>query len=120
MDLGNHTISSTFAEIKQSLDPDYSYMLFEKPVGSAEGNDFQEIIAMLSRFEKEVLECEVQRDKGREGLALLVKLDPKKMDKISEEFLNIGLPKDVTFYVYGSRPEDSNCSREKGLNSTVD
>jgi len=104
MDLGNHPISSTFAEIEQTLDPDYSYMIFEKAAGSEESNEFKEIISILSRFEKDVLECEVQRDKAGGNLMLMVKLNPKNGAKISQEFLNIRLPKDTTFYVYGSLP----------------
>ena len=100
----NKVTSSTFAEIKQSLDSAYSYMIFEKSEVSKKGNEFKEIISILSCFEKSVLECEVHRDKAGGNLMLLVKLDPKNGTKMSQEFFNIRLPKDTTFYVYGSLP----------------
>jgi len=103
MGSGNNAILSSFEDIKRGLDIAYSYMIFEKPFGSGEGNEFKEIISILSRFENDVVECEVQRDKEGGNLMLMVKLDPKNAAKISEEFLNIRLPKDTTFYFYSSR-----------------
>lgn len=106
MDLGNNPISSSFEEIKKSLDLACSYMIFEKDAGSMERGEFQEIMVVLSRLKKWTLEQEIHCDEARGRLLLVVKLEPNQTDKIIQEFLNIRLPKDITFYVYGSHPKE--------------
>jgi hypothetical protein len=34
---------------------------------------------------------------------LVVKIDPGRTDKILEEFINIGIPNEFTFYSFGNR-----------------
>ncbi len=105
MGSGHKHIPSSFAEIKRNLDPAYGYMVFEKAVDSEGSGEFEEIIPLLSRIKKGVFEHVVHRDKVKGRLVLVVKLEPNLTDKVTQEFLNIMLPKDITLYVYGSRPE---------------
>jgi hypothetical protein len=65
MNPDNKPISLSFVEIKKSLDPACSYMIFETAVGSRESGEFREIIDVLSRLKKGVLKQEVHHDESR-------------------------------------------------------
>lgn len=94
---------SSFSEIKRNLDPDSSYIIFERNVISGEGAHFQEIIPVLSRFEKGVLDKQMYHDKTGECVLLVVKLDSGEMDRIIDAFLTTKMPMNVNFYIYGAR-----------------
>ena len=96
-------MSLSFAEIKGSLDPACSYLVFEKAIGYGEGGEFQEITEVLSQLKERVLEREFHRDETTGLLLLVVKLDPEQEDKTMEELLEIGLPEDISFYYYRKR-----------------
>ncbi|MGW8207981.1 MAG: hypothetical protein ACWGO2_03140 [Syntrophobacteria bacterium] len=70
-------------------------------MGSAKGGGFQEITEALSRLKERVLEREVYRDETTGLILLVVKVEPEQEDKTMQELLEIGLPKDITFYYYG-------------------
>ena len=70
-------------------------------MGSGKQEGFQEITEALSRLQEGVLEREVHRDETTGLLMLVVKLEPEQEDKTMQELLEIGLPKDITFYYYG-------------------
>ena len=101
------SISSSFSEIKKNLDPDSSYIIFQRDLASGEGAYFQEVIPILSRFEKGVLEQRFYHDKAGECVLLVVKLDTAGMDRIIDEFLTTKLPMEVKFYIYGARRNGS-------------
>ncbi len=75
---------SILAKIKQTLDPAYSYIVFEKAAGTGKSDEFNEIIPVLSLFKRGILEQEIHRDEARGRLLLVVKVAPKEMDKIKE------------------------------------
>ncbi len=94
--------SPVFEKIKQTLDPAYNYVIFEKATGPNDEDAFPEIFNAISHLKLEYFEWKIHHDKVK-GVALLaVKIDPGRPDKILEEFLNIGIPKNMTFYSYGS------------------
>ncbi len=70
-------------------------------MGSAKGGGFQEITEALSLLKERVLEREVYRDETTGLILLVVKVEPEQEDKTMQELLEIGLPKDITFYYYG-------------------
>ena len=94
--------SFTFEKIKQGLDPAHSYMIFEKVTGDAAESAFNAVFQALSRMDFGFYERQVLRDEARGRLLLIVKFGPGRIDNIMQEFLNIGLPEDITFYAYGS------------------
>jgi hypothetical protein len=94
--------SFTFEKIKQGLDPAHSYMIFEKVIEDAAESAFKEVFQALSRMDFGFYERQVLRDEARGRLLLIVKFGPGRIDSIMQEFLNIGLPEDITFYAYGS------------------
>jgi len=95
--------SPVFEKIKRSLDPAYSYVIFEKSGGSGDKNEFQKVFDAISRLNLGILEWKIHHDKTRGVALLVVKIDPGRTDKILEEFINIGIPKEFTFYSFGNR-----------------
>lgn len=95
--------SLVFGKIKRTLDPAYSYVIFEKATGSTDEDEFQEIFDAISRLQLEILDWKIHHDKVERIALLVVKVNSGRTDKILEEFLNIGTPSDITFYSYGSR-----------------
>jgi hypothetical protein len=93
---------SMFEQIKAELDPAFSYMVFEKTTEAREQSAFREVFAVLERMGHGVLEYKLHSDDARGRLLLVVKFGPGRTDSIMQEFLNEGLPKDITFYAYGS------------------
>jgi len=65
MDLGNNPISSSFEEIKQKLDPDFSYVIFEKATEFNEGKDFSEIMHVFPTLREENPVWQIYRDKAK-------------------------------------------------------
>jgi hypothetical protein len=97
--------SPVFEKIKRTLDSAYSYVIFEKFEGSPEEDEFQEVFDVISRLKLGIFEWKIHHDKTRGVAILVVKVDPCRTDNILEEFLNMGIPKDITFYSFGSRIE---------------
>jgi len=105
MNRGLENNSPVFENIKRSLDPAYSYMIFEKAIKSTDTDTFQEIISRLSRLDLKIFECRIHHDEAN-GLALLVvKVDQDRTDNIVQKVLNIGIPNNFIFYSYGKRIE---------------
>lgn len=95
--------SPVFEKIKRSLDPVYSYLIFEKAFSSLDNDVFKGIIDSISHLNLEIFDSKIHHDKNF-GLSLLVvRIDPNRADNIMQEVLNIGIPNDVIFYSYGSR-----------------
>lgn len=94
--------SVSLEKIKRGLDPDYSYMIFERRTQVNAANAFREVFEALSRIDFGFYERQVLRDNAEERLLLVVKFGPGRIDNTMQELLNIGLPDDITFYAYGS------------------
>jgi hypothetical protein len=102
MEIERKPDSPVFEKIKQTLDPAYNYVIFEKVINSNDEDAFPEIFDAISHLKLRNFEWKIHHDKVK-GVALLVmKVDPDRPDKVLEKFLNIGIPKDITFYSYGS------------------
>jgi hypothetical protein len=97
---------STLSEIKQKLDPAFSYIVFEKTLVSGESSSFRKIINFLSRFKKNLISYEDYSDKDGRHLLLVVKLAPIELEYISQEIVNIADPEDFSFIIYDSRSDE--------------
>lgn len=94
-------VSSRFEEIKRAFDPAFSYVIFEKITDSSERSEFREVFDAIEHLDLGFHERKVFRDEARGRLLLVIKFHPDRTDRIMEEFMNIGLPEDITFYAYG-------------------
>ena len=96
-------ISANCAEIKENLDPSFSYLVFEKTDSKGKENNFEEIVALLSPFKKMIRKLDIYQDKSGSRCLLAVQLRPRQKNKVVPEFMNMKLPKDIVFYIYGRR-----------------
>ena len=95
--------ASVFNEIKRTLDPAYSYVIFEKAVGSIDEDEFHEVFDAISCLKLGIFGWKIHQDKTQGKALLVVKVDPGRTDTILEELFKAGMPKDITFYSFGSR-----------------
>jgi len=95
--------SLVFEKIKRSLDPEFSYMIFEKTFSSSDNDVFKDVIDGIIHLNLRIFDSKIYHDKNLELSLLVVKIDPNRADNIMQDVLNIGIPDDVTFYSYGSR-----------------
>ena len=94
--------SAVFEKIKRSLDPAYSYLIFEKTFLFADNDVFQDIIDGIRQLDLEIFDSKIHHDKTL-GLSLLVvKIDPNRADHIMQDVLKIRIPDDMNFFSYGS------------------
>ncbi len=94
--------SPVFEKIKRSLDPAYSYLIFEKVFTSVDKDVFHNIIHSIARLNLGFFDSKIHHDKHL-GLSLLVvRVDPNRADHIMQDVLNAGIPDDMTFFSYGS------------------
>ncbi len=100
---GDYSISANCAEIKENLDPSFSYLVFEKADSREKEYDFEEIVAMLSPFKKMIRKLDIYHDRSGSRCLLAVQLRPRKKNKIVPQIMNMKLPKDIIFYIYGRR-----------------
>lgn len=106
VDPGNEPISSSFAAIKMSLDPNFSYTIFAKESEADKEKHFPEIIQLLSTLKKRDAAWRLYRDEAGGRYLLVVKTEPCKTDIIMKEILETGLPKDVVYYLYRCNKEN--------------
>lgn len=102
MEIEHKPDSPVFEKIKQTLDPAYNYMIFEKATNSNDEDEFQEIFDTISHLKLRNFEWKIHHDKVKGVALLVIKVDPDRPDKILEKLLTIGIPKDIIFYSYGS------------------
>jgi hypothetical protein len=100
---GDPLLSANCAEIKENLDPSFSYLVFEKAASKGKEYDFEEIVASLSPFNKMIRKYDIYQDKSGSRCLLAVQLRLRHKNKIVPEIMNMKLPKDMIFYIYGRR-----------------
>ena len=94
--------SPVFEKIRRSLDPAYSYLIFEKAFSSVDKDVFHNIIHGIAQLNLGIFDTKIHHDKLI-GLSLLVvKVDPNRADHIMQDLLNAEIPDDMTFFSYGS------------------
>jgi hypothetical protein len=95
--------SSSFEEIRETLDPACSYIILERAAALKEERDFTTITDLLLAFEDAILDRQFFYDAGRNCVFLVLKVDSARLDGMVAEFLIEGLPTDITFYIYADR-----------------
>jgi hypothetical protein len=100
----DHSFSANFDEIKENLDPAFSYLIFEKTGDEENEDDFEEIVSILASFKKSIMNHDVYRDSSGRRRLLVVQLRPRRKNKLVSEIVRIRLPKDIITYIYGRCP----------------
>jgi len=94
----------SFEEVKQNLDPASSYLVFERAKVRREGQEFSEIVEVLSGFKHRKLEWHICLDALMKKALLVVKVESGQEEAIMEEILDTGLRKDLLYSIYRSHP----------------
>ena len=105
MDQDDYAVCSSFAEIKRSLDPESCYLIFETSAEFGKTSAFEEILANLSSFEKEIDTHGIYYNDIHKRLMLIIELSPKRKNQIINRIVDGGPPENIAFYIYGSRPK---------------
>jgi hypothetical protein len=100
----DHSLPANFDEIKENLDPSFSYLIFEKAVDRENEDDFDEIVSILASFKKRIMNHNVYRDSSGRSRLLVVQLRPRQKNRLVSEIVKIRLPKDILTYIYGRCP----------------
>jgi hypothetical protein len=95
--------SLVFEKIKRSLDPAFSYLIFEKTLSSEDNDVFQNIIDGIIHLNLRIFDSKIHHDKNLELSLLVLRIDPNRADNIMQDVINIGIPNNVIFYSYSSR-----------------
>ncbi len=113
-DMNTHTsIPTSFEEIRNGLDPSYSYMIFESNEKSEKSVVFLKIKAIFEQYEKGVFEQILYQEKTTGRLLLVIKLNPDLAVMIKQENLNINLPKNIAIYFYSNNRGGHNHIKER-------
>ena len=96
-------ISADLGQIKQNMDPAFTYLVFErKNIGCPE-NFFPEITKTLAELYKIEFDMQAYLDVIRNTVWLVLKTVPAAGEILKASFLTINFPKDIIFYVFDSK-----------------
>ena len=102
-----------FVQTLQSLDPAFSYMVFESPMSAQASADFSAVFEILARLDKPVVGNEIHQDPDRRRHLLIVKMGAEVSEGIMQEILEAGLSNHFTYYFYRSfQDEQKNSNPE--------
>ena len=107
------SIPTSFEEIRNELDPSYSYMIFESDEKYGKSAVFLKSKAVFEQYEKGVFEQILYREKTTGRLLLVIKLNPDLAVMIKQEILNINLPKNIAIYFYSNNRGGHNHIKER-------
>ena len=107
------SIPTSFEEIRNGLDPFYSYMIFENDEKSGKSVEFLKIKAVFEQHEKGVFEQILYQEKTTGRVLLVIKLNPDLAVMIKQEILNINLPKNIAIYFYSNNREGQKHIKER-------
>jgi hypothetical protein len=95
-----------FVQTLQSLDPAFSYMVFESPMSIPAVADFSAVFDILARLNTPVLGNDIHQDPDRRRHLLIVKMGAEVRESIMQEILEAGLSNQFTYYFYRSFQEN--------------
>jgi hypothetical protein len=101
----------SWAEIKERLDPAWSYAVIETEATTPGAGVFRSIANLLSRYSVAVRSQEICREAKSGKLLLLMQLDPDKAAAVKDVLLDPRLPPSVTVYFYNHSPVGSEQGR---------
>ena len=93
----------SFSSLKKHLDPDYSYLVFEREADFPRSLDFAATIQSLVMVTPETMEWQLcTRTRHQNQLLLVCKMSPPVAEAIMQQLLQQGVPKGITYYLYSS------------------
>jgi hypothetical protein len=99
MESARKPIVANFSEIKRSLDPSFSYVVFEREAGAGEDEPCSENIRLFSRLRKRVIKSDLYLDQRAWRSMLIVTIEAQDAEAIMEDLFEAWLPRDVLYYL---------------------
>lgn len=106
-----HRETCSWAEIKDRLDPAWSYVVIETAAASPSANVFRNVTALLAEHVAAVRAPEICRETSSGKLLMLVQIDPDQTDAVKRKLLDSKLPPSATVYFYDCCPPGDESSR---------
>jgi hypothetical protein len=93
----------SFSSLKKHLDPDCSYLVFEREADFPRALDFAATIQSLVMLPPETMEWQLcTRTRRKNQLLLVCKMSPTVAEEIMQRLLQQWVPKGITYYLYSS------------------
>ena len=104
----------SWAEIKERLDPAWSYAVIETAATTADADVFRTIADLLAKHSIVIRSQAVCRETESGKFLLLMQLDPDRALAVKDVLLDPRLPPSVTVYFYNHSPWGSEQGRRTG------
>jgi hypothetical protein len=94
----------SWAEIKERLDPAWSYVVIETTADTPSADVFHTVSALLAEHAAAIRKQEICRETSSGKLLMLVQIRPELTEALKRKLLNPMLPPSVTVYFYEHTP----------------
>ena len=92
-----------YESIRDSLDREFSYMVFRRETTTKDGEDFRDVIKILGEMGIKTGALEIYQEHGTDRLYLKAKLMHSHIEVGTQEILGSVLPKDTSCWYYGKK-----------------
>jgi hypothetical protein len=107
--MGNHGKNAcSWAEIKNGLDPAWSYIVVEAGAASDDAAVFEAVAVLLAEHGAGIRSRAVCRETTSGHHLMLVQVDPARAEAVQRSLLGPRLPPSVTVYFYNHSPGAGN------------
>lgn len=104
----NHREVCSWTDIKNRLDPAWSYVVIETTAASPSASVFRTVRELLAKHAVGIEAQEICRETSSGKLLMLVQIAPELTNAVKETFLDPRLPPEVTIIFYDHPPTGNN------------
>ena len=99
-----HGAACSWADIKERLDPAWSYVVIETTADTPSADIFHTVSALLAEHAAAIRKQEICRETSSGKLLMLVQILPEQAEALKRKLLNPMLPPSVAVYFYAHTP----------------
>lgn len=99
-----HGDACSWADIKERLDPAWSYVVIETTADTPSADIFHTVSALLAEHAAAIRKQEICRETSSGKLLMLVQILPEQAEALKRKLLNPMLPPSVAVYFYAHTP----------------
>lgn len=111
MEQSIHREACTWADIKDRLDPAWSYVVIETTAATPSTDVFRTVTALLAEHAADIKTQEICRETSSGKLLMLVQINPEQTDAVKRKLLEPKLPPSATVFFYDCCPPENDFSR---------
>lgn len=94
----------SWTQIKERLDPAWSYVVIETTAATPCAHVFRAVTALLAGYAADIRQQEICRETSSGHLLILVQIAPAQTEALKRKLLDHTLPPSVTVYFYDHTP----------------